>query len=59
MQTLLEHPLAQLSLAGWTVDWMAVRRRYNEAADKEATQAVLRAAQLKTEGIISPEYSSS
>ena len=41
------------------VDWMAVRRRYNEAADQEPSQAALRAAQLKTEGITSPEYSSS
>ena len=46
MQALLEHPLARLALSAWNLSWMAVRRRFNAAADEAATKALLAAAPL-------------
>ena len=43
LQGLLEEPLASLAALGWAVEWLAARRRFNQAADAEATAAVMEA----------------
>ena len=42
----LEGPLADTALAGWDLQWTAVPRRLNEAADAIATCAVMEAARI-------------
>ena len=44
MQGLLEEPLGRLAIQGWDTEWVAVRRRFNKAADAGATEATLRAS---------------
>ena len=55
MQCLLGGPLARLATGGWAVDWLAVRRRLNRAADELATEGVFRAAALAAEGRHGPD----
>ena len=50
MQAVLEPGLARLALGGWAVQWLAVRRRLNMAADAIATRAVYWAARLRACG---------
>ena len=49
-QALLEQPLADLHAAGWRINWHAVRRRFNGAADALATEGVIWASALATAG---------
>ena len=46
MQAHLDLPLADAAEAGWTLQWQAVRRRLNRAADALATVGVHWAARL-------------
>ena len=50
LQGLLEGPLADMCIAGWTVEWVGVRRRLNAVADALATDGVQRAALLADDG---------
>ena len=50
MQSVIEPGLARPSLEGWAVQWLAVRRRLNMAADAIAAEAVHWAARLRTAG---------
>ena len=43
LQALLEVPLARLAATGRKIEWLAVRRRFNKAADREATEALMAA----------------
>ena len=54
MQSLLEGPLGRISRAGWCLDWLAVRRRLNGAADEGATEAVMWAGDLAERGDLGP-----
>ena len=54
MAGVLEAPLAQAALGGHDVQWAAVRRRYNTAADEVATLAVTWAAGLCGNGSYCP-----
>ena len=54
MQSLLEQPLARAALAGWGLEWVAVRRRYNQPADEEATRALRLARELARRGVVRP-----
>ena len=47
---LLADPLARLRAAGRTASWQAVRRRFNKAADADASAARDRASALAKEG---------
>ena len=44
-------PLAALTADGWTLDWTAVRRRLDKAADAGATTAVFGARRLWADGV--------
>ena len=46
--------LSQLALQGVEPDWLAVRRRFNKAADNRATAAVAWAATLAAAGTLTP-----
>ena len=46
----IDHWLGKALLMGWDVDWHAVRRRVNTAADSLATEAVHRAGRLAHQG---------
>ena len=46
----IEHWLAETLLKNWDIEWHAVRRRVNTAADALATQAVHHAARLAARG---------
>ena len=50
MHQAMAGPLADLALAGWSPEWLAVRRRLNKAADAVATQAVFWAARIRDQG---------
>ena len=50
MQAQLEPVLAMAYSAGWVLDWQAVRRSLNMAADSLATQSVYWAARLTGAG---------
>ena len=50
IQELLEGPLGDCAARGWTVNWAAVRRRENEAADEAATEGVYMAARMVERG---------
>ena len=54
MQGLLGPSISQLECAGWTLDWRAVRRRLNTAADAIATAGVTTAARLAQQGSWAP-----
>ena len=54
MQGLLEHPLEFIAAQGWDTEWVAVRRRFNKAADAGATDAVRRARREYNAGLRSP-----
>jgi hypothetical protein len=47
---LLEGPLADVCMAGWSIEWVGVRRRLNLAADALATEGVMWAAELAESG---------
>ena len=51
---ILSPSLAQLALRGIEPSWLAVRRRFNKAADSRATAAVQWAAVLAAEGTLTP-----
>ena len=51
---LLAPSLAQLALRGIAPSWVAVRRRFNSAADARATAAVQWAASLAAAGFRTP-----
>ncbi len=57
MQGLLEGPLGELALGRWDLSWLAVRRRFNKAADEQATKAVQWAGYLAKRGEMSPHLS--
>ena len=46
----IEHWLGKALLMGWDLDWHAVRRRVNTAADALSTEAVHRASRLADRG---------
>eukprot|EP00969_Alexandrium_andersonii_P004581 197230-Alexandrium_andersonii.AAC.1 len=46
----LEGPLGDVAARGLDLQWQAVRRRFNRAADAGATRAVLWAAELRGAG---------
>jgi len=50
LQALLEAPLASAYASGWQVEWVAVRRRLNAAADALATAGVMWAANVAEAG---------
>ena len=54
MQGLLGPTISRLESAGWALDWRAVRRRLNSAADSVATTGVYAAARLAIQGLLSP-----
>eukprot|EP00974_Lingulodinium_polyedra_P067227 6507427-Lingulodinium_polyedra.AAC.1 len=50
----LDSPLGTLACSGRKVTWMAVRRRYNRAADQAATEGCMAAAKAAVEGRLNP-----
>ena len=54
MQGLLGPTMGALEAAGWSLDWRAVRRRLNGAADDVATAGVYAAAALARAGTFAP-----
>ena len=54
VQGVIESVLQRVALAGWVLDWAAVRRRFNHAADEQATQGVQWARQLFDAGLRAP-----
>ena len=54
IQAHLELALSQAARAGWVLDWQAVRRRLNKAADAMATEAVHWAHKLRAQGCLQP-----
>ena len=56
LQAPIEEALQRTLMAGWLLNWKAVRRRWNKLADFHATRAKLRAAQLKTAGVTDPTW---
>ena len=50
IQELLEGPLGDCAVRGRAMNWAAVRRRENEAADEAATEGVYMAARLAEQG---------
>ena len=54
MQGLLEQVLARLALAGWNLNWVAMRRCFNTAADALATEALTGATELAKLGLRLP-----
>jgi len=51
VQCILEPALTAMCTAGWLLDWHAVRRRLNIAADTAATSALFWAARLADDGV--------
>ena len=51
---ILEQSLANVPLAGKAIEWYAVRRRFNKAADALATQGVAEAGQRLTNNSLTP-----
>ena len=51
IQELLEGPVGDCAVRGWALNWAAVRRRENEAADEAATEGVYMAAGLAEQGV--------
>ena len=56
MQGILEQVLGQLAAAGWSPEWVAMRRAFNKAADELATGAVFEAGDLAKAGTFSPVF---
>ena len=54
MYAAIAGPLAALAADGWTLDWTAVRRRLDKAADAGATTAVFWARRLWADGVRRP-----
>ena len=54
MQGILESVLHQLPACGWRLEWVAVRRCFNAAADELATAALLFAADIAEGGSLLP-----
>ena len=54
IQELLEGPLGDRAVRGWAMNWAAVRRRENEAADEAATEGVYMAAGMVEQGDTEP-----
>ena len=54
MQGLIGPTLSRLESTGWVLDWRAVRRRLNSAADTVATTGVFDAARLAEAGGLEP-----
>jgi len=54
MQGILEGVLHRLPANGWRLEWVAVRRCFNAAADELATAALLFASELAQGGSILP-----
>jgi len=54
MQGLLEQVLARLALSGWELNWLAMRRCFNTAADALATEALTGATALAKLGLRLP-----
>ena len=52
----LEFALQQSALAGWEVQWSAVRRRFNQQADEAATEGVQWARSLWDQGCREPQW---
>ena len=50
MQAQIDQSLAHVHAAGWRLQWIAVRRRLNQAADRQATAGVHWAARLHAQG---------
>ena len=50
LHTILDGPLAARACSGCSTEWLAVRRRFNTAADAAATEACERAAQAAEAG---------
>ena len=51
VQCILELAIATMCTVGWLLDWHAVRRRLNMAADTAATSALFWAARLADDGV--------
>ena len=51
MHSAISGPLAALLADGWSLEWTAVRRRLNQAADAGATSAVHWAGRLRADGL--------
>ena len=56
MQGILEQVLGQLAAAGWSPEWVAMRRAFNKTADELATGAVFEAGDLAKAGTFSPVF---
>ena len=56
MQGILEQVLGQLAAAGWSPEWVAMRRAFNKAADELATGALFEAGDLAKAGAFSPVF---
>ena len=54
MQAALAPALARVLGTGWGIEWLAVRRRLNQAADALATMGVFRAFRLAESGHVAP-----
>ena len=54
MHGLISPPLGHLEGAGWTLEWRAIRRRLNCAADAVATAGVYAAARHAAAGHFAP-----
>ena len=51
LQALLEGPLGAVYARGWDVEWDAIRRRFNQEADRLATEGTQWAARLAEQGV--------
>ena len=54
IQELLGGPLGNCAVRGWAMNWAAVRRRENEAADEAATEGAYVAAGMAEQGSTEP-----
>ena len=54
LQQVVDAALPTTLAAGWILDWLAVRRRFNQAADAVATEAVQWAHRLRRQGERAP-----
>ena len=53
-QSVMDAGLTRIAASGWSCVWRAVRRRFNQAADAVATEALTWARRLHSEGYRQP-----
>ena len=56
LQAILDGPVTALAVAGWDVEWQAVRRKWNVAADAAATLAKRSALSLSRSALWQPRW---